>query len=94
MCLVCAFVDVCAPGSYSTTGLSPCTQCPANTYQSSQRSTLYMNCPPGTVAPNGSANCTGKDILPLLIALSFCIIFLYFRGMFKFFFKLLNFKVI
>ena len=56
------FIDICAPGSYSITGLSPCTLCPANTYQSSQRNTLCMDCPPGTVAPNGSTNCTGKDV--------------------------------
>ena len=59
---MCVPVDICAAGSYSTTGLSPCTLCPADTYQSSQRSALCIDCPPGTVAPNGSANCTGEDI--------------------------------
>ena len=61
------FVDICAPGSYSTTGLSPCTLCPVNTYQSSQRRTLCIDCPPRTVTTfSGSTNCTGKDITYLM----------------------------
>ena len=72
------YIDICAPGSYSTTGLSPCTLCPVNTYQSSQRSILCIDCPPGTGAThNGSTNCTGKDItwlhsLLLNVCFSYC----------------------
>ena len=78
---MCVFVDICAPGSYSTTGLSPCTLCPANTYQSSQRSILCIDCPPGTVAPNGSTNCTGMDIDYVAIEMFYSFSLLYFRGM-------------
>ena len=82
-------IDICTPGSYSTTGLSPCTLCPANTYQSSQRSTLCIDCPPGTTAPNGSTNCTGKYVSNTAIEMFYILLcFLYFRGMQKVFYSI------
>ncbi|XP_072041184.1 signal peptide, CUB and EGF-like domain-containing protein 2 [Amphiura filiformis] len=40
--------DICPPGTWSSTGLAPCTDCEFDSYRASSRSTLCDDCPVGT----------------------------------------------
>lgn len=54
----------CAPGTYSSTGNSPCTPCPPNTYCSALGTTIPTMCPAGTTSSltgaTSSATCMKK----------------------------------
>eukprot|EP00727_Mastigamoeba_balamuthi_P006829 m51a1_g2767 putative tyrosine (836) ;mRNA; r:999894-1003775 len=49
-CDVSASPDCCPAGSYSPTGISPCTPCPAGNYSNATGATQCSACPPGSVA--------------------------------------------
>jgi Putative Ig domain/Tyrosine-protein kinase ephrin type A/B receptor-like len=52
----------CAPGSYSATGLSPCTDAPAGTYVATSGATSATQCAAGTYsATSGATACTPAD---------------------------------
>jgi hypothetical protein len=50
-------VPLCEPGTYSDTGVPPCTKCPANTYCAKYGMTTPRNCPKSSVSAEGSSNC-------------------------------------
>ena len=82
----CVFSGICQPGLYSTTGLSPCAPCPSNTYQPSYGGTHCTDCPPGTVASNGSffaSNCTSKHNRLCIQLINVNMHVLYFRGTYE-----------
>ncbi|KAL5010668.1 hypothetical protein ScPMuIL_012973, partial [Solemya velum] len=46
--------EMCTAGTVSTTGIPPCTACPAGTYQDGCGQTDCTDCPPGMTSPPGS----------------------------------------
>ena len=57
---------MCQPGSYSISGLEPCTLCSVGTYQPLYNQTSCLKCPAGaglnvTTDTAGAANCTGMS---------------------------------
>ena len=56
--------DPCEPGSYSSSGLAPCTLCPLHHYQEHPASTVCVECQPEKltemVGANNSSMCIGK----------------------------------
>lgn len=54
----------CAPGTYSSNGVEPCSPCPVGTYQSKTGQITCLPCP-GVLSTHGTgasstANCKGK----------------------------------
>ncbi|KAL5011714.1 hypothetical protein ScPMuIL_010265, partial [Solemya velum] len=48
--------DICRPGSYSPTGLAPCSPCPVGKYQSADMAHNCIECPAGKMTENSSGS--------------------------------------
>ncbi|XP_048238456.1 uncharacterized protein LOC124149204 [Haliotis rufescens] len=69
-------VELCRPGYYSRTGLSPCSTCPPGTYQPHEGGASCLACPPGMRTQGNAAQflleCIPSDILlqgPVTVAM-------------------------
>ena len=59
------FVDSCRPGTYSSTGVEPCSPCAIGEYQSSVGTSSCLKCDKGkftqTIGSSSEVNCTGNN---------------------------------
>ena len=64
------FVDSCRPGSYSSTGVEPCSPCAIGEYQSSVGTSSCLKCDKGkftqTIGSSSKVNCTGNNDCSML----------------------------
>ena len=59
------YIDSCRPGTYSSTGVEPCSPCAIGEYQSSVGTSSCLKCDKGkftqTIGSSSEVNCTGNN---------------------------------